>query len=321
MELIKKLLLWLVGIFFVMTGISLFTLSYKAAISVILASLFLIPASTEFFYKKTTISIKPKIKFLIVSGLLISAPILVNQEEKERDNAIAAAQAEAEAKRKEAQEMQSINAIKKHFFENKESVISSLKSDFENKNYEAAISNAEKYMITGNTEVIDIYKNAKSALNAIQIEKRTKELLEKAKKLPSSETEENKNLYQQLVSMNPNNEKFKEKLSYYADKLQKKQKEEKEKAAAKLEREEKIKSQFHPWDGSHIQLERMIKQQMNDPNSYEHVETVYWDNDAIDSLIVQTTFRGKNAFGGVVKNFVKVRVNLNGDIIEVIDQS
>ena len=58
---------------------------------------------------------------------------------------------------------------------------------------------------------------------------------------------------------------------------------------------------------------------MNDPESYEHVDSGYIDNG--ESIIVQTTYRGRNAFGGVVKNFVRAKVNLDGDILEIIDES
>ncbi len=37
-------------------------------------------------------------------------------------------------------------------------------------------------------------------------------------------------------------------------------------------------------------------------------------------LIVQTTFRGKNAFGGVIKNTVKAKESLNEQILEIIEQ-
>lgn len=57
---------------------------------------------------------------------------------------------------------------------------------------------------------------------------------------------------------------------------------------------------------------------MNDPDSYEHVETVQLDKG--DYIIVKTTFRGKNAFGGIVKNWVMAKTDLNGNIIEVISQ-
>ncbi len=89
-----------------------------------------------------------------------------------------------------------------------------------------------------------------------------------------------------------------------------------EEAAAK--RKEMIEKQFSSWDGSHYGLTEVIKEGMHDPKSYKHVETVYWDMG--DHLVVRTTFRGKNVFGGVVKNTVKAKVSLDGDVLEIIDQ-
>jgi lipopolysaccharide export LptBFGC system permease protein LptF len=75
-------------------------------------------------------------------------------------------------------------------------------------------------------------------------------------------------------------------------------------------RQKKINSQFSIWNGSHINLEREIKDSMHDPNSYQHIKTGYYDKG--DYLIVTTTFRGKNAFGALIKNTVKAKVNLEG---------
>jgi len=83
-------------------------------------------------------------------------------------------------------------------------------------------------------------------------------------------------------------------------------------------RKEQLAKDFSAWDGSHRGLTKVIKESMNDPSSYEHVDTVYWDKG--DYLIVKTTFRGKNAFGGVVTNWVEAKVDLNGNVIEVISQ-
>ena len=83
-------------------------------------------------------------------------------------------------------------------------------------------------------------------------------------------------------------------------------------------RTEKIEKSFSAWDGSHYRLTKFIKNSMNDPNSYEHVETRYGDKG--DHLIVSTTFRGKNASGGVVKNMVTAKVDLNGNVIAIISQ-
>jgi hypothetical protein len=91
-------------------------------------------------------------------------------------------------------------------------------------------------------------------------------------------------------------------------------KENKMRAAA--ERTELVEKQFSPWDGSHINLEKTIKSTMNDPASYEHVKTTY--SDLGENLIVRTTFRGKNAFGGVVTNTIMASVDVNGNVIKLI---
>lgn len=90
-------------------------------------------------------------------------------------------------------------------------------------------------------------------------------------------------------------------------------------AKREKERRERIEKGFSSWDGSHRGLTKHIKEIMNDPDSYDHVETEYWDKG--DHLIVKATFRGKNAFGGVVKNWVMARVDLDGNVIAVISQS
>jgi multidrug efflux pump subunit AcrA (membrane-fusion protein) len=81
---------------------------------------------------------------------------------------------------------------------------------------------------------------------------------------------------------------------------------------AKIDRREKIKSAFSFWDGSHIKLTQKIKDEINDPGSYEHIKTRYIDTD--DHLIVITEFRARNAFGGVVKYTARAEVTLSGRI-------
>jgi hypothetical protein len=73
------------------------------------------------------------------------------------------------------------------------------------------------------------------------------------------------------------------------------------------------------WDGSHIGLTPKIKKAMNDPDSYQHDETKYWD--ANDHLVVITSFRGKNAFGGIVRQWVKAKTDISTcNVIEIIEE-
>lgn len=81
------------------------------------------------------------------------------------------------------------------------------------------------------------------------------------------------------------------------------------------QRRELIESQFSVWDGSHIGVTKAIKASMNDPKSYDHVETVFWDRG--DYLLIRTRFRGKNAFGGVILNTVNAKVDFQGNVLDI----
>lgn len=82
-------------------------------------------------------------------------------------------------------------------------------------------------------------------------------------------------------------------------------------------RKKNIEAQFSLWDGSHNQSVELIKDNMNDPKSFEHDETTYFDQE--DHLIVVTTFRGKNAFGGVITNTIRTKVDVteSGEFVNV----
>lgn len=88
---------------------------------------------------------------------------------------------------------------------------------------------------------------------------------------------------------------------------------------AKQVKEEKIQAQFSGWSGEHRNLERIIKNSMNNPDSYEHVETIYRKT-SNDTIIVSTKFRGTNAFGGVVLNGVVAEFDIDGNFIKIIKE-
>ncbi|MBG6243205.1 MAG: hypothetical protein EKE20_15960 [Candidatus Symbiopectobacterium sp. Dall1.0] len=87
----------------------------------------------------------------------------------------------------------------------------------------------------------------------------------------------------------------------------------KQKAAEK--RKEEIELQFSHWDGSHRDLERRIKESMNDPDSYKHYKTFYLDHGK--HITVITGFGGRNSFGGMVRNTISADYTINGDFIKI----
>lgn len=89
------------------------------------------------------------------------------------------------------------------------------------------------------------------------------------------------------------------------------------KAEEKLakQRAEKVKDLFSPWDGSSFALVQATKNAMNDPKSFEHVETTHVvRNDG--KIEVFMRFRGKNAFGGVVLQTVVGVINIDTGELE-----
>lgn len=81
------------------------------------------------------------------------------------------------------------------------------------------------------------------------------------------------------------------------------------------ERQKEISKCFSSWDGSHRKLTDAVKDAMNDPKSFEHVETLYRDRG--DSLFLTMTFRGKNKFGGTIKNMVQAEANMDCSLIKL----
>lgn len=83
-------------------------------------------------------------------------------------------------------------------------------------------------------------------------------------------------------------------------------------------RKKLVSSQFNEWDGAHPGLVIFVRNSMNDPKSFEHVETRYRDDG--DSIFVVMKFRGNNKFGAKVLNTVNAKVDFKGNVIEVKQQ-
>ena len=104
-----------------------------------------------------------------------------------------------------------------------------------------------------------------------------------------------------------------------------KQKEEQEKQLEKQrkEREERIEkfkdNCFSAWDGYHRDLVKYVKGLMNDPKSFEHVNTTYvMTNDGY--AIINMVYRGRNALGGIVTESIKAKIDpLDCSIIQIIE--
>jgi len=90
----------------------------------------------------------------------------------------------------------------------------------------------------------------------------------------------------------------------------------------KQKREEEQNKKFQEqhlsgWDGSFRPLVKYVKDNMNDPNSFEYVSTNFWGQG--DHVLIVMKFRGNNAFGVKVLNSAKAIVDWNGRLIKVLE--
>ena len=288
---------WGFGVLFLLVGLASLVDSQLTGLPLIVLSLLLLPPVRKFAYAKTNQEVSIKVRSVLIFSLLIVFTVFVGQEGKQKTARIA----EQEAQEVAELTAQLEKANVENFVANKESIILSAKASLSAKDYQSVISQTNDYIVSGDEELKSINLLAKTEL-----------LLAELKTIPSSEFEKNKEYYQQLVNLHPENKKYKNKVAAYSIKIEEARKAELEKAA----RTEKIEAQFSPWDGSHRNLERLIKKAMNDPDSYEHDKTRYWDKG--DHLIVRTDYRGRNGFGGMVRGHAEVKTTLNGEIIQII---
>lgn len=309
MNLLFKVLSWIGGVALVLFSLLLVIKMPVGALLFVTAGLFLLPPIRSYAFRITNKALSLKVRAITVTALIFAAFIAIgvgaqnDVEAKKIEVAKQLAAAQSEERQKKAEE----------FAANRESILGKATANLSAGNFSEVTSQLAKY---ATAQDADLQKTLASARAGLELQKRkaqeTTLLEEVAKTVDQAKRAE---IYGKLSTLFPDNKKYAEQHNSYVKAVQ----EEKEKAAAAEARKKLIESQFSAWDGSHITLERAIKKSMNDPDSYEHDETSYWDRG--DYLVVLTHFRGRNAFGGMVRSSVKAKIDLNGNILEVIDQN
>jgi len=221
------------------------------------------------------------------------------------------------------------------FLNNRTAIINKAIETINEERYDDLISETQKYIVANDIELDSLRSKAQAILKIERDASRREEILAEVKTIPALgpavDYPRLLSLYGELLRLSPGSQEYREMYKSIQDwqeydRIAAIKREREQFEAKKLEweqqdsaeRKTKIEAQFSSWDGSHRNLERFIKQSMNDPDSYKHVETVY--SDMGSHLVVRTTFRGKNPFGGMVLNYIDAKVDLDGNILEIIQQ-
>jgi len=175
--------------------------------------------------------------------------------------------------------------------------------------------------LVGKGKYDDYYERNLKEIDPIAFDQRINELETEVAKVPASNFDENIRLYSKLQNLDPENERYLDKISHYrerkkaaaleAEKAATKTKKEIELAEAAAKAEERRKG-FHcldPWNGSHRQLVRYAEEQMRDPDSFEHMETQITPVNANKEHTLIMKYRAKNGFGGMNVGILTATIN------------
>ncbi len=82
----------------------------------------------------------------------------------------------------------------------------------------------------------------------------------------------------------------------------------------------RFKASLESWDGAPKKLKELIKKGMNDPDSFKH-DRLEVHSEAGGYALVTEHFMGKNMYGGTVRNWVKAKIDLDGNVLHVYKTS
>ncbi len=208
MKFLKTFISWIVGIFLFIAGIaSLFTESAFRGVVALMISMLIIPSAVNFI-TKTGIALSFKRRIIPIFLLFIILGISLEREEKKENI--------------------------EYFSLNKTSVINEIRKNIDEGNFDVACDSSEKYLVTNDPDLKEIY----NLITQTENEKRENELVAEVQKIPASEYRNNLNIYKELSLLNPSNNEYREKLTFYTDKYS--QQIEEEELVAK--RQEKIEN-------------------------------------------------------------------------------
>ena len=133
-------------------------------------------------------------------------------------------------------------------------------------------------------------------------------------KVLASEFDENIRLYKELQNLNPENNRYAEKISYYREQMTAAAKAAKAKkvAAEAAAAAEKKRNGFHclsSWDGSHREVQTYVEKRMREPDSIEHIETRITPVNETGKHTLIMRYRAKNGFGGMSDGVAIATIN------------
>ncbi len=216
MKYIHLVLNWVFGVLFALAGLMVVVASHPLpSIPLILISLLLLPPIRNFAFEKTGRSLTVTQRRFSICVLLVAFPILLSIGEYRRTRRLEEQQAQEQAEREAALRKKKIE----HFRSNKAVLLAEFQTEYDKGNYQQVLYKASKFLVSNDPDLIEVHKLAKSKLDEIARKEKEERILAELKGIPASNLEKNRDLYRQLLSLYPDNAKYKTKYDYYASRI------------------------------------------------------------------------------------------------------
>ena len=297
---LHKILGWTIGISIIFLGFVYVLSETIFGLSLIITGITFIPLFRDWLRKKTKRNISSKSRQILYSvvGMFLVA-IFINSVIQKKNITDKEFKAKIEKERLESikRKAEILKNKAEEFKTNKEKILSKIKEFKNTKNYSDALTLANNFVFTNDKDLLELKEELQTIQNDIQNKLRTEAILSKLKILPASKINENYDLYKELSTLHPNNAQYKKKAEYYNNQL------------ITIEAKKAAEQIFYGnaprrsnWDGSYYEVEKYLERAMHDPDSlkFENCSQVYKIKEK--GWGVLCVYRGKNAFGGMVKN-------------------
>lgn len=82
---------------------------------------------------------------------------------------------------------------------------------------------------------------------------------------------------------------------------------------------EEIENLLSSWNGSLPALVDLVKQSLNDPDSFKHIETGYINKGSY--IEMRMIYSAKNAYNATIKGVIRAKVDFEGNVTEIISSN
>lgn len=196
---------WGLGVIFLLVGLSFMVEYPLAGLCLLIASALLIPPARNFSFKNTNLKIPTPVRGIAVFVLCVAFIFLLISSVVEESNEFVEKQAMESTEQDEVKRQKTVE----EFGTNREGIISSIEKALSENKYDLVISETNKYLASGD-----------EMLKKLQTTAKIGQLLAKLEKIPAEDFTKNNKIYRQLVSLDPENKKYKSKELFYAVKIQ-----------------------------------------------------------------------------------------------------